>query len=85
MVRVGTVLKKCSFISTQTVAPFFVATAMSGIRRSNMMVADAVQFGRSAVATIGIQDFTHGCLSHAIQVVYGYRIAFCYRSACEYV
>ena len=54
---------------------------MSGIRRSSMMVADAVQYGRSAVATIGIQDYTHGCLSHAIQVVNGYRIAYWYRSA----
>ena len=79
------ILKKLFFISTQTVAPLMVATAMSGIRRSNMMVADAVQYGRSAVATIGIQSYTQGCLSHAIQVVNGYRIAYCYKSACEYV
>ena len=41
---------------------------MSHIRQSNLLVADAVQFGRSAVATIGIQSYTRGCLSHAIQV-----------------
>ena len=54
----------------QTVAPFFVATAMSGIRRSNWMVADANQYARSALATVGIMSFTHGTLSHSIQVEY---------------
>ena len=29
---------------------------------------DATYYARSAVATIGIQSFTFGCLSHAIQV-----------------
>ena len=53
---------------SQTVAPFFVATAMSGIRRSNWMVADANQYARSALATVGIMSFTHGTLSHSIQV-----------------
>ena len=52
----------------QTVAPFFVATAMSGIRRANWIVAHPVAYTRAAVATIGIQRFTHGYLSHAVQV-----------------
>ncbi|XP_064399134.1 very-long-chain 3-oxoacyl-CoA reductase-like [Halichondria panicea] len=56
-------------IIVQTVAPFFVATAMSGIRRSNWMVADANQYARSALATVGIMSFTHGTLSHSIQAV----------------
>ncbi|XP_064399135.1 very-long-chain 3-oxoacyl-CoA reductase-A-like [Halichondria panicea] len=54
-------------IIVQTVAPFFVATAMSGIRRSNWMVADANQYARSALATVGILSFSHGTLSHSIQ------------------
>ncbi len=54
----------------QTVSPFSVATAMSGIRRSNWMVADANQYSRSALATVGIMSFTHGTLSHSIQVEY---------------
>ena len=53
---------------SQTVSPFFVATAMSGIRRSNLFVADANQYARSALATVGIMSFTHGTLSHSIQV-----------------
>ena len=48
--------------------PFFVATSMSGIRRTNFMVPDGVGFTRAAVATIGIKRFTYGCLSHTIQV-----------------
>ena len=37
-------------------------------RRSNFWVADAIQFTRSAVATIGIKKFTYGNVSHEIQV-----------------
>jgi hypothetical protein len=48
--------------------PFFVSTPMSSIRRSNFWIADAVQFTCSAVATIGIKKFTHGSVSHEIQV-----------------
>ena len=48
--------------------PFFVATAMSGIRRTSLMVPDEVGYGRTAVATIGIKRVTYGCLSHTIQV-----------------
>ncbi|XP_064399136.1 very-long-chain 3-oxoacyl-CoA reductase-B-like [Halichondria panicea] len=54
-------------IIVQTVSPFFVATAMSGIRRSNLFVADANHYARSALATVGIMSFTHGTLSHSIQ------------------
>ena len=52
----------------QCVMPFFVATAMTPFRRSNFWVADAIQFTRSAVATIGIKKFTYGNISHEIQV-----------------
>ncbi len=47
-----------------------VATALSGIRRSNWFVADANQYARSALATVGIMSFTHGTLNHSIQVEY---------------
>ena len=52
----------------QNVAPFYVATAMSRMKFTNSLVMDANYYARSAVATIGIQSFTFGCLSHAIQV-----------------
>ena len=52
----------------QTVIPFFVATTMSRIKHTNALVVDADYYARSAVATIGVQKFTFGCLSHSIQV-----------------
>ena len=52
----------------QNVKPFLVATAMSGMKKSNMLVANAISYARAAVATIGIQRDTYGCISHAIQV-----------------
>ena len=52
----------------QCVMPFFVATPMTPFRRSNFWVADAIQFIRSAVATIGVKKFTYGNVSHEIQV-----------------
>lgn len=56
------------YTQIQTVAPFFVATSMSGLRRTNFMIAHPVAFARAAVATIGIQRLTYGCFSHAVQV-----------------
>ena len=52
----------------QSVAPFFVATSMSGISRTSLSVPGAVGFARAAVATIGIKKFTRGYLPHEIQV-----------------
>ena len=52
----------------QCVVPFYVATSMSGIRRSSFMAPDGVSYAREAVATIGIRRVTYGCLSHIIQV-----------------
>ena len=49
-------------------APYVVATAGTGIERSNFMAPDGVSYARAAVATIGIKKFTHGCLSHTVQV-----------------
>ena len=53
----------------QTVAPFFVATPLSGIEEPDLFVADPNKFARAAVATIGVQYYTYGCLSHAILVL----------------
>ena len=34
----------------------------------NIFIVDAVHYARAAVATIGILNFTYGCLSHELQV-----------------
>ena len=57
-----------SLCTMQCVTPFYVATSMSGIRRSSFMAPDGVGYTREAVATIGIKRVTYGCLSHTIQV-----------------
>ena len=57
-----------TLIITQCVTPFLVATSMSGIRRTNIMVLDSISYTRAAVATIGIKRVTYGCLSYTIQV-----------------
>ena len=48
--------------------PFFVATPGTGFEHSNFFIADAATYVKSLVATIGIQENTYGCISHAIQV-----------------
>ena len=60
------------YVHTQTVAPFAVASATSSVyvSKPNLMVGEAIQYTRAAVASIGILDYTHGSLSHAIQVGY---------------
>lgn len=57
----------------QSVLPFFVATKMSKIRRSSLLVPDPNGYARSALATVGIQGRTFGCISHAIQVRWPHR------------
>ena len=57
-----------TLIITQCVTPFLVATSMSGIQRTNIVVLDSVSYTRAVVATIGIKMVTYGCLSHTIQV-----------------
>ncbi|XP_038053154.1 very-long-chain 3-oxoacyl-CoA reductase-B-like isoform X2 [Patiria miniata] len=51
----------------QSVLPFFVSTKMSKIRRSSITIPTPTAFVRSALATLGIEDRTNGCLSHSIQ------------------
>ena len=41
---------------------------MTRIRRTSFVIPDPVSYAQAAVATIGIKKFTHGCVSHAIQV-----------------
>ena len=47
-----------------------VATAMSNVRRTTYLSPDPLIYARSAVATIGIQDYTHGYWPHAFQVIF---------------
>ena len=48
--------------------PGYVATNMSGIRKTSFMAPGPAEYVRDALATIGIQSKTFGTLSHAIQV-----------------
>ena len=53
---------------TQAVSAGMVTTAMSNKRKVSFFSPDPVSYAREAVATIGIQGYTHGCWSHALQV-----------------
>ena len=48
--------------------PFFVTTALSGMDKPSFDIPSPATFAKAAVATIGIQDNTFGCFSHALQV-----------------
>jgi hypothetical protein len=52
----------------QTVAAGMVTTTMSNARKVTFSTLDPVTYSRAAVATIGIQDYTHGCWPHALVV-----------------
>ncbi|XP_064634389.1 very-long-chain 3-oxoacyl-CoA reductase-like [Lineus longissimus] len=54
-------------IIVQCVMPYFVATKMSGIRRSSFFVPDPNTYVASALATVGKESVTFGCKAHAIQ------------------
>ncbi|XP_033638686.1 very-long-chain 3-oxoacyl-CoA reductase-like [Asterias rubens] len=51
----------------QSVLPFFVSTKLSKIRRASLTVPTPTGYVRSALATLGIEDRTNGCLIHSIQ------------------
>lgn len=53
----------------QTVKPFLVATDLIGAPKPTYHTPHPDTFARSAVATIGIQDTTHGYWPHAFQVL----------------
>lgn len=63
-----TQLLLCGCTLLQAVSPGFVTTAMSGFKRPRWWVPDPMTYTRSAVATIGIQKHTYGCLAHEFQV-----------------
>lgn len=63
---------RSSGIIVQNVMPNFVSTAMTKIRR-NFIVPSPLAYAQSAVATLGIQSSTFGCLPHAF-------IGFLYRT-----
>ena len=52
----------------QTVAPYFVSTAMTGKPSTNFFVWEPVSYAQAAVATIGVEHYTFGCFPHALQV-----------------
>ena len=45
-----------------------VTTLMSNTRKVGFFAPDPVSYAQAAVATIGIQRYTHGYWSHALQV-----------------
>lgn len=52
----------------QCVMPFYVATALSGIRRPSWSAPSPGSFVREALGTLGYQSVSYGCLAHVIQV-----------------
>ena len=53
-----------------------VSTTMSNARRVSFFVPDPQSFATSAVATIGIQNYTRGYWPHALQVWGFFVVAF---------
>jgi len=51
----------------QCVYPGYVATKMSKIKRANFFAPDPDYYAKSALDTVGVENQTVGCLSHAIQ------------------
>ena len=41
---------------------------MNGIRRSNFLIGSPISYADAALSTIGLQNNTYGCFSHALQV-----------------
>ena len=46
----------------------FVSTKLSKMRRSSVFVPTPESYVRAAIATIGVESYTFGCMSHALQV-----------------
>lgn len=57
-----------SGVSVQTVLPFYVLTKFIGRFRPPQMFAPTPEaYVKAALAMVGVESRTHGCLSHAIQ------------------
>ncbi|XP_006814912.1 very-long-chain 3-oxoacyl-CoA reductase-like [Saccoglossus kowalevskii] len=54
-------------IIIQSVLPFFVTTKLSRIRNTSLFVLNPTQYVRSALATVGLEQRTNGCMSHSIE------------------
>jgi len=54
-------------VTIQCVAPAFVATKMSGIRKARLMAPDPDSFAQSALRTVSHVEHTHGCWQHQFQ------------------
>lgn len=54
-------------LTVQTVAPYFVATKMSKIRRPNFFAPAPETFANQALNLLGVEQMTVGCLSHSLQ------------------
>ncbi|XP_067656067.1 very-long-chain 3-oxoacyl-CoA reductase-like [Haliotis asinina] len=54
-------------ITFQSVMPYFVATKLSGIRRSNPFCPYPDKYVRAALGTLGISNATNGYFMHTIQ------------------
>ena len=46
----------------------FVMTKLSKFRRSSVFVPTPESYVKAAIATIGVETDTFGCISHALQV-----------------
>ena len=60
--------KKLPILIMQCNSPGYVATQLVGLKKATWWAVDPVAYGRSSVATIGLQHHTNGCLYHVIQV-----------------
>ncbi|XP_019858238.1 PREDICTED: very-long-chain 3-oxoacyl-CoA reductase-like isoform X6 [Amphimedon queenslandica] len=58
---------KSKGIIVQCNSPGYVATQLVGLKKATWWAVDPVAYGRSSVATIGLQHHTNGCLTHVFQ------------------
>ncbi|XP_070551324.1 very-long-chain 3-oxoacyl-CoA reductase-like [Ptychodera flava] len=54
-------------ITVQSVMPYFVSTNMTRNMRTSITVPNSKQYVKQALATVGVENRTHGYYSHALQ------------------
>ena len=54
-------------VTVQCVMPFFVTTKLSTFTKTNILIPSPDDYVRNTLKTVGRNDRTFGCLSHAIQ------------------
>lgn len=57
-------------VTIQCIEPGFVATAMSRMRKTNIVVPSPTVFATSALNTVGHYSLTQGCIAHTLQAVF---------------